>query len=89
MAEDKDSKALGLFLASVDLATIRDKLGYRSTSSVESGIRRALEVRRKGKTLDSELEIELERIDSLYRAAYPKAIKGELAAIETCSRLFA
>lgn len=87
MAEDKDSKALGLFLASVDLATIRDKLGYRSTSSVESGIRRALEVKRKGKTLDSELEIELERIDSLYRAAYPKAIKGELAAIETCSRL--
>ena len=85
--DDKDSKALILFLASSDLATIRDKLGFRSTSSVEAAIRRALKERRKGKSRDLEMQLELERIDALYRAAYPKAVKGDLQAIATCNTL--
>lgn len=87
MADEKDQQALRLFIAAADLQQIRDKLGFRSTATAEAAIRRALKANRRGKTRDRELDTELERIDALYRAAYPLALRGDLAAIETCGRL--
>lgn len=85
--EDKDQMALRLFLAAADLQQIRDKLGFKTVTAAETAIRRALEANRRGKDQDTERALELERIDSLYRAAYPQAIKGDLNAIETCNTL--
>lgn len=87
MAAAKDQQALRLFLAAADLQQIRDKLGFKTVASAEAAIRRALADNRRGKNRDTERELELERIDSLYRAAYPQALKGDLKAIETCSAL--
>lgn len=87
MTEDKDQKALRLFLGAMSLQEIRAVLNFKTVSSAEAAIRRALVVNRKGKDRDTERSAELERIDALYRAAYPQAIKGDLKAIDSCNTL--
>lgn len=87
MAEDKDQKALRLFLGAMSLQEIRTVLNFKTVSSAEAAIRRALAANRKGKDRDTERSAELERIDALYRAAYPKAIQGDLKAIDSCNTL--
>lgn len=87
MAEDKDQKALRLFLGAMSLQEIRTVLNFKTVSSAEAAIRRALAANRKGKNRDTERSAELERIDALYRAAYPQAIQGDLKAIDSCNTL--
>lgn len=87
MAEDKDQKALRLFLGAMSLQKIRTVLNFKTVSSAEAAIRRALAANRKGKDRDTERSAELERIDALYRAAYPQAIQGDLKAIDSCNTL--
>lgn len=87
MAEDKDQKALRLFLGAMSLQEIRTVLNFKTISSAEAAIRRALAANRKGKDRDTERSAELERIDALYRAAYPQAIQGDLKAIDSCNTL--
>lgn len=87
MAEDKDRKALRLFLGAMSLQEIRTVLNFKTVSSAEAAIRRALAANRKGKDRDTERSAELERIDALYRAAYPQAIQGDLKAIDSCNTL--
>lgn len=87
MADDKDQQALRLFVAAVDLQKIRDTLGFKTTASAEAAIRRALKASRQGKDHATERDLELERIDALYRAAYPKALNGDLSAISSCNAL--
>lgn len=87
MAEDKDQKALRLFLGAMSLQEIRTVLNFKTVSSAEAAIRRALAANRKGKDRDTERSVELERIDALYRAAYPQAIQGDLKAIDSCNTL--
>lgn len=87
MAEDKDQKALRLFLGAMSLQEIRTVLNFKTVSSAEAAIRRALAANRKGKDRDTERSAELERIDALYRAAYPQAIQGDLKAIDLCNTL--
>ena len=87
MAEDKDQKALRLFLGAMSLQEIRTVLNFKTVSSAEAAIRRALAANRKGKDRDTERSAELERIDALYRAAYPQAIQGDLKAIALCNTL--
>lgn len=87
MTEDKDQKALRLFLGAMSLQEIRTVLNFKTVSSAEAAIRRALAANRQGKNRDTERSAELERIDALYRAAYPQAIKGDLKAIDSCNTL--
>lgn len=87
MAEDKDQKTLRLFLGAMSLQEIRTVLNFKTVSSAEAAIRRALAANRKGKDRDTERSAELERIDALYRAAYPQAIQGDLKAIDSCNTL--
>lgn len=87
MAEDKDQKALRLFLGAMSLQEIRTVLNFKTVSSAEAAVRRALAANRKGKDRDTERSAELERIDALYRAAYPQAIQGDLKAIDSCNTL--
>lgn len=87
MAEDKDQKALRLFLGAMSLQEIRTVLNFKTVSSAEAAVHRALAANRKGKDRDTERSAELERIDALYRAAYPQAIQGDLKAIDLCNTL--
>lgn len=87
MNADDDRRALDLFMGAIPLETIRKTIGYRTVASTQAAIRRALSATRRGKDRDTERDLELERIDSLYRAAYPKALKGDLRAVETCNTL--
>ena len=61
MAEDKDQKALRLFLGAMSLQEIRTVLNFKTVSSAEAAIRRALAANRKGKDRDTERSAELER----------------------------
>lgn len=87
MSETNDDKALRLFLAAVPFARIRDQLHMRSTQSVESAITRALEKAQNGKNPETARQIEIERLDSLYRQLYPQALQGDLKAVDQCLKI--
>lgn len=84
MPADKDRKALKLFSASMSIAEIRDELGFRDVKSAENAIRRVLKENQRGKDVDTERQVELDRLDNLYRAAYPRALKGDARMIDKC-----
>lgn len=87
MDAQKDAKALSLFLAAVPFTRIRDELGYRSTASVEAAITRALKTAQNGKNPDTARQVEIERLDSLYRAIYPLALQGDPKSVDQCVRI--
>lgn len=87
MSDQTDEKALSLFLAAMPFARIRDQLGMRSVQSVEAAITRALKKAQKGKSPDSARQVEIERLDSLYRQLYPLALQGDLKAVDQCLKI--
>lgn len=87
MSDQTDEKALSLFLAAMPFARIRDQLGMRSVQSVEAAITRALKKAQKGKSPDSARQVEIERLDSLYRQLYPQALQGDLKAVDQCLKI--
>ena len=87
MSETNDDKALRLFLAAVSFARIRDQLHMRSTQSVEAAITRALKKAQNGKNPETARQVEIERLDSLYRQLYPQALQGDLKAVDQCLKI--
>lgn len=87
MSNANDTKALQLFLAAVPFARIRDQLNMRSTQSVEAAITRALRKAQNGKSPDTARQVEIERLDSLYRQIYPLALQGDLKAVDQCLKI--
>lgn len=93
MAEEKDKRALNLFIGAATLEQIRDQLGYRSITQAEAAIRRALTKTERDRSKFDQRAIEVERIDALYQQAYVKAISKNtepadaLKATETCMKL--
>lgn len=83
----KPDETLALFRAGVPVSTIRDRLGYRSVTQVEAVVRHALEDAAKRRGQVPADQVELDRVEALYRGIYPKALKGDTKAIETCLRL--
>ncbi|MEW6874953.1 terminase small subunit [Trueperella pyogenes] len=80
--QKKDEAALALFKEARPLALIRDALGFRSTVSVQAAINRALEVASRGKDAETLRRLEIERLDSVYRAVYPLALEGDLPSVD-------
>ena len=87
MTTESDEKALNLFLASVPMSRIKQQLAYRSITSAEAAIRRALKTAQAGKTADTARQIEIERLDTLYRATYTTALAGDQKAIDLCLKI--
>ena len=87
MSATNDDKALRLFLAAVSFARIRDQLHMRSTQSVEAAITRALKKAQNGKNPETARQVEIERLDSLYRQLYPQALQGDLKAVDQCLKI--
>lgn len=87
MTSDTDSKALNLFLAAVPIGRIKEQLAFRSTTSAMAAITRALKSAQSGKNPDTARQIEIERLDSLYRQLYPAALQGDAKAVDQCLRI--
>lgn len=82
-----DQDVLHLFRAGVPLEQIRDRFAHRSITQTEAAIRRAMEANAKSQQRMDLQRLEVERIDALYRAAYPLALQGDMKAIDTCLKL--
>ncbi|MFI6909671.1 hypothetical protein ACIBKY_51010 [Nonomuraea sp. NPDC050394] len=63
---------------------IAEELGYDSSGSAANDVKRALQVAAKADQLASEelLQLEIERLDRLLLAVWPKAVKSDLKAVE-------
>lgn len=88
MAQEDDDRALQLFKAALSLEEIVQHTHFKSTGSVQSALRRALNRSQRSKDDPGALRaVEVERIDSIYRAIYPAALQGDLSAIDRCMKL--
>ncbi len=71
-----------MFMGAEPLQKIRDELGFKTVTSAEAAIRRALAEKRR-KDYDTERQLELERIDAMFRIEYPASRRSRPSA--TCA----
>lgn len=86
-SKNKDQQALLLFQAAQPLTEIRDRLQFRSVTSTQAAINRALQANSRAKDAETLHRLENERLDSLYRGIYPAALKGDVQAIDRCLKI--
>ncbi|MER7835354.1 hypothetical protein ABTY98_05435 [Streptomyces sp. NPDC096040] len=86
---ERRSKAIAMVLAGVDYDTIADRLGYASRGAAHTDVDRALSANLTN--LETEAgklrEIQFGRYQRLLAAVWPKALKGDLKAVEGAARL--
>lgn len=87
MSAEKDARAASLFLGSLSIEQIKQQCQFRDVRSAEAAVHRGLAALGRGKDRDMQLGADVERLDMLFRALYPKALKGDLGAVEKCARL--
>lgn len=87
MSAEKDHQALALFKAATPLSVIRDTLKFRSVVSAQAAINRALIAAERGKDIETLNRLESERLDDLYRSLYPRAVKGDMAALDRALKI--
>lgn len=92
--EQRRKQAVQLRLAGVDMETIYQQLkgqGYSSADHVSMDLKRARE--RSRAQLDGSVEdlreLQLDRLERLLAATWPKAVTGATASIDTAARLIA
>ena len=95
--EQRRKQAVQLRLAGVDLATIMDQVNkitpegnkYSSVAHVSEDLKRARE--RSRAQLDDSVEdlrqLQVDRLERLLAACWPKAVKGDTRAVDTAARL--
>ena len=66
---------------------MKKQLGLRDIRQVERALQRALVDVGRGRSVESERLVEVERLDAMYRSLYPKALRGDLSAAEKCLRI--
>jgi hypothetical protein len=83
------TQAIGLALAGLSWDAIADKLGYSSRQAAHKDVQRALAqaVAEQTSAAEELRMVELMRLDRLQAAAWPKALTGDLKAIETCLKI--
>lgn len=91
LAKDRDNRvmqarALELRIAGFTWDQVAKEAGYASAPGAHRGVSRALD-RIPRANAEKFLEIELERLDRLQRAAYRQAVAGDLKAIEAVLRV--
>ena len=87
---ERDLRALELRRAGLTFDAIATRLDLANKGSAHKAVQRALK-RSGGPEMDpdSARELEADRLDRLQTAAWPAAMKGNLAAIEKCLRISA
>jgi len=86
---DRRTKATALRIAGMDWQSIADQLGYSSRGAACTDVSRALEanlaeLRDKAEEMRS---IESMRLDRLQASLWPKAVKGDVKAIDAVLRI--
>ncbi|MFK0063362.1 hypothetical protein ACIQTN_29555 [Streptomyces werraensis] len=86
---ERRTKAIAMVLAGVDYDTIAERLGYASRGAAHTDVDRALSanltnLKDKAQQLR---EVQAMRYQRLLAAVWPKALKGDLKAVETAARL--
>lgn len=85
-ANDRQRKALELRKAGLSFAEIAKRVGYASASSARSAVIAALK-KASEETGEASRKLELERLNRLLLAIWPKAIAGEPAAVDRALRI--
>jgi hypothetical protein len=86
---DRRKKAIALKLAGLDYQSIADQLGYADRAAAWIDIDRALKknLREEAEAADTLRHVEIQRLDRLQAALWPKAIKGDTKAADTTLRI--
>ncbi|MFF9204415.1 hypothetical protein ACF1AE_21850 [Streptomyces sp. NPDC014986] len=79
------SQAIALRLAGMDYQTIAERLDYADRGAASKDVHRALEANLEAESVAAATlrELEVQRLDRMQAAAWAKAAKGDLKAIET------
>ncbi|MGW6416287.1 hypothetical protein [Streptomyces sp. NPDC055055] len=86
---ERRKNAIQMVLAGLDYETIAERLGYASRGAAHTDVSRALsanlaDLKKEAATLR---EVQARRYQRLLAAVWPKALKGDLKAVETAARL--
>lgn len=85
------AQAIALKLAGMDNETIAERLGYSDRGAMSKDLWRAFHANRleEKQAVETLRHVEGQRLDRLQAAVWPKALKGDLKAVETVRRLIA
>lgn len=83
---EKSIRALELRKAGVSYDMIAQQLGYSNRSSAHRAVSKLLDATEKEVVGDLR-EMELRRLDDLFRSMYPLALKGNFAAVDKCLKI--
>lgn len=85
LVSKRRAQAIALRMAGMDYATIAERLDYGSPQAASKDLFRALRSYREEEEAKVEewRQLESQRLDRLQAAAWAKALKGDLKAIET------
>lgn len=88
---DRRKKALALLIAGMDYETIAERLNYSSRGAASKDICRMLAQHREEEEekVAEWIQMEVARYDRLQAAVWPKALRGDLKAIETVLKIIA
>lgn len=88
---ERRKKLVAMRIAGLDFDTIAERLDYSSGNAASKDFCRALERNRveEAETVEAWRDLEMQRLDRLQAAVWPKALKGDLKAVETARRLIA
>jgi hypothetical protein len=79
-------KALELRKAGISYEVIAQRLGYSNRTAAYRAVSRLIDSTEKEAVTDLR-EMELRRLDDLFRALYMKAIGGDLGAVDRCLKI--
>lgn len=82
-------QAVQMRIAGVSPTVIAERLGYGSPQQVSNDITRALRTAAKQEHMASEqlLHLEIDRLDRVMAAIWPKVLKGDVTAAETALKI--
>ena len=83
---EKSVRALELRKAGVSYDMIAQQLGYSNKSSAHRAVSKLLDATEKEVVGDLR-EMELRRLDDLFRSMYPLALKGNFVAVDKCLKI--
>jgi hypothetical protein len=84
LAAERQAEALELRKSGATFQLIANALGYRNRSSAADAVTRALRDTVPKELVDQVRRLENERLDALWRVAYPLALQGDLRAMDRC-----
>lgn len=85
--DEKDKKALALFAAAASVDQIMTTCGFRTKTAAVAAVRRALAARIEVESADEERARQLEQLDALHRSLWPKALRGDVNAVDRVMRI--